>query len=93
LVREKSTFFLKKIGEKAAKIVKKTPQSPRPRDKEPDSVFFCHSVLFFCGAVREEVCGGYQAVLRCAKAGYWIHPQTLKIFVVEQGSNFNRLDL
>jgi hypothetical protein len=32
------------------------------------------------------VCGGHQAYLRCAKAGYRIHPQIFKIFLVEQGS-------
>jgi hypothetical protein len=37
--------------------------------KSPISFFFCHSVFFVCGAAREEVCGGHQAFLRCAKAG------------------------
>jgi hypothetical protein len=33
------------------------------------------------------VCGGHQAYLRCAKAGYLIHPQIFKIFLkMKQGS-------
>jgi hypothetical protein len=61
---KKAHFF-----EKSSKNRKKAPQSPRPRDKEPDSVFFCHSVFFLCGEAREDVCGGHQAFLRCAKGG------------------------
>jgi hypothetical protein len=45
LVREKSAFFLKN-REKNDKNQKKAPQSPRPQDKEPDLVFFCHYVIF-----------------------------------------------
>jgi hypothetical protein len=65
---EKKARFFEKIG-KSGKNRKKAPQSPRPRDKVPGLFFFVILFFFLCGAAREEVCGGHQAFLRCAKVG------------------------
>jgi hypothetical protein len=69
LLKNARFFRQSKNRQKNAKNRQKTPGTHGPRDKEPDLVFFWSFVFFVCGAVREEVCGGHQAFLRCAKAG------------------------
>jgi hypothetical protein len=66
---EKKTRFFEKIGKKAAKISKKRQKLEKSGIKSPIRFFFCHSFFCVCGAAREEVCGGHQTFLRCAKAG------------------------
>ena len=66
---EKKTRFFEKIGKKTPKNAKNRQKTPGTRDKEPDLFFFLVIWFFLCGAAREEVCGGHQAFLRCAKVG------------------------
>jgi hypothetical protein len=66
---EKKARFFEKKGKKSAKIGKKRHSRPGRRIKSPIRFFFVILFFFVCGAAREEVCGGHQAFLRCAKAG------------------------
>ena len=79
----KKTRFFEKSGKKTRFLGKKRLGRAGRGLKTRFWFFFCHFVFSLCGAAKEGVCGGYQVFLRCAKARQGIHPQSLKIFVVE----------